>query len=111
MVREGFSGEAALGAWGRPVQILERLARANRNEIWAVRVDGRRYAACVSERPIAALEWEIRLLDHLHSAGMLVPTALPTPDGRRRVGGVVVLTWLEGDPPAGEAVCAGCRRS
>lgn len=91
-----------LGAWGRPVQLIERLSGANRNETWAVRLGGRRYAARAGKRPVAALEWEIRLLDHLRAAGMLVPTALPTPDGRRHVRGVVMFTWLEGHPPAGE---------
>jgi aminoglycoside phosphotransferase (APT) family kinase protein len=31
--------------------------------------------------------------------GLRVPAVLPTADGRRRVGGLVLFEWLDGDPP------------
>jgi Ser/Thr protein kinase RdoA (MazF antagonist) len=93
-----------LAAWGRDATVLERLGGGHRNRVWAVRVGGRRHAARDSggSRSGPALDWELDLLQELAGAGFTVPLPVPTLDGRRRVGGLVVTTWLEGDPPASE---------
>ncbi|MEJ7763171.1 MAG: phosphotransferase [Thermomicrobiales bacterium] len=43
------------------------------------------------------------LLAALAGAGLRVPRPIPTPDGRLRVDGVILTTWLDGDPPASDA--------
>jgi hypothetical protein len=97
-------GPPVLRAWGRDAVALERLGGGYRNRAWAVRVGGRRCVARDSGegRSGPALDWELDLLQELAGAGFRVPSPVPTLDGRRRVGGLVVTTWLEGDPPAGE---------
>jgi Ser/Thr protein kinase RdoA (MazF antagonist) len=94
----------ALAAWDRDAAVLERLGGGARNRVWAVRVGGRRRVARDSgtARSGAALDWELDLLQELAGAGFTVPVPVPARDGRRRVGGLVVLSWLDGDPPAGE---------
>jgi Ser/Thr protein kinase RdoA (MazF antagonist) len=94
----------ALAAWGHDAAVLERLGGGYRNRVWAVRVGGRRCAARDSgaSRSGPALDWELELLRELAGAGFRVPVAVPTLDGRPRVGGLMVTTWLEGDPPADE---------
>jgi Ser/Thr protein kinase RdoA (MazF antagonist) len=93
-----------LAAWDRDAVALERLGGGYRNRVWAVRVGGRRCVARDSGegRSGPALDWELDLLQELAGAGFRVPSPVPALDGRRRVGGLVVTTWLEGDPPAGE---------
>lgn len=49
---------------------------------------------------MAALDWELDLLEHLGGCGFTVPAVVPTLDGRRHVRGVVVQEWLNGRPPA-----------
>jgi Ser/Thr protein kinase RdoA (MazF antagonist) len=95
-------GPPVLDAWGRGGVVLERLGGGHRNQVWAVRVGGRRCAARDSGRPAAALDWELDLLEELAGAGLAVPRAVPTLGGRRRVGGLVVFTWVEGEPPGSE---------
>jgi Ser/Thr protein kinase RdoA (MazF antagonist) len=94
----------ALAAWGRDAAVLERLGGGARNRVWAVRVGGRRRVARDSgvARSGPALDWELDLLEELDQAGFVVPVPVPALDGRRRVGGLVVLTWLDGGPPADE---------
>ena len=94
--------EAALRAWGAGVRVVERLGGGNRNDVRLV-TDGRaRFAARLSSRPAAALRWEIRLLDELRRAGLRVPAAIPSADGRRIVDGLVLFEWLDGEPPHSE---------
>jgi Ser/Thr protein kinase RdoA (MazF antagonist) len=55
----------------------------------------------------------VRLLDHLARHGVRVPAVVPALDGRRHVAGVLLMTWLDGHPPAtGDwpAVAATLRR-
>jgi Ser/Thr protein kinase RdoA (MazF antagonist) len=94
----------ALAAWGRDAAILERLGGGARNRVWAVRVGGRRAVARDSGggRSGPALDWELDLLQELAGAGFTVPRPVPAFDGRRRVGGLVVLTWMDGEAPADE---------
>jgi Ser/Thr protein kinase RdoA (MazF antagonist) len=88
-----------LGAWG-PVRAVRSLGGGNRNEVVEVELAGRRLVARRSRRTAASLTWEIRLLEHLGRSGVRVPAVVPTPDGRRCVAGVVLMTWLDGRPPA-----------
>ena len=101
-----------LGAWG-PVRAVRSLGGGNRNEVVEVELGGRRLVARRSRRTAASLTWEIRLLEHLGRSGVRVPAVVPTPDGRRYVAGVVLMTWLDGRPPASgdwPAVAATLRR-
>lgn len=92
--------ETALAAWGPTASAGERLGGGFRNRVWAATVDGRRYAARRGNRPAAALAWELDLLDRLAGVGLRVPRPLPARDGRRAVDGLVLLSWLDGEPPA-----------
>ena len=94
--------QSALAAWGAGARIGDRLSGGNRNEVWRVVVDGAPYAARLSPRPPAAIEWELDLLSYLRRHDLRVPAILPTSDGRRRVGGMVLFEWLDGDPPTTE---------
>jgi Ser/Thr protein kinase RdoA (MazF antagonist) len=91
-----------LAAWSSTALVERRLGGGNRNQIWSVRIAGRRYAARLSDRSEPALDWEVRLLEHLQAAGMTVPAVLHTQDGRSRVDGLVVFSWLEGRSPESE---------
>ena len=94
--------EQALRAWGRAVQVEAPLGGGNRNETWSVRIGGRRYVARRSRRETRALTWELDLLTRLRDVGLRVPEVVSTVDGRRQVQGLVVFTWLEGEPPRSE---------
>lgn len=87
-----------LREWGH-VEVAGVLGGGNRNRVLEVRIGSERLVARTSRREPASLDWEIALLDHLSSQGMRVPTAIPAPDGRRHIGGVVVQTWLDGASP------------
>jgi Ser/Thr protein kinase RdoA (MazF antagonist) len=110
--REDGRVERVLEAWG-PVRRVRSLGGGNRNEVVEVELAGRRMVARRSRRPAASLAWEIRLLEHLGRSGVRVPAVVPTPDGRRQVSGVLLMTWLDGRPPAAgdwPAVAATLRR-
>jgi Ser/Thr protein kinase RdoA (MazF antagonist) len=87
-----------LDAWGE-VTVVGPLGGGNRNSVLELLLDGRRVVARESRRPAASLDWELDLLDHLSGHGVRVPAAVRARDGRRHVAGVVVQTWLDGDPP------------
>lgn len=87
-----------LDAWGE-VTVVGPLGGGNRNSVLELLLNGRRVVARESRRPAASLDWELDLLDHLSGHGVRVPAAVPARDGRRHVSGVVVQTWLDGDPP------------
>ncbi len=91
----------ALTAWGRP-EVTGALGGGNRNTVLELRLGGQRLVARRSRRSAASLDWEACLLDHLARSGLRVPAVVPSLDGRRHIGGVMVQTWLEGTPP-GEA--------
>lgn len=90
--------ELTLVAWGRPV-VVGPLGGGNRNTVLELRHHGQRLVARRSQRTPASLDWELALLDHLAGHGLRVPAPVPALDGRRHVDGVVVLTWLDGEPP------------
>ncbi len=65
----------------------------------ALRINGKRAVARLGGRSDADLAWETNLLRHLDGRGMVVPTPIPTPDGRWFVEGMVVMSYLEGESP------------
>lgn len=91
--------EETLAAWGA-VDVVGPLGGGNRNEVLELRRGDRRLVARRSRRPAASLAWEIALLAHLARSGIRVPAVVSTVDGRRQVDGVVVMSWVDGRPPA-----------
>ncbi|MBV9794644.1 MAG: phosphotransferase, partial [Actinobacteria bacterium] len=73
------------------------------NQVWSVRVNGRLAVARLGQRGDTDLAWETGLLRHLDRAGMTVPVPVPTTDGRYFADGLVVMTYVEGGPPATDA--------
>jgi Phosphotransferase enzyme family len=57
----------------------------------------------LGKRSDVDLSWETELLRHLDREGMTVPLPIPTTDGRRFVGVLVVMTYVEGEPAETEA--------
>ncbi len=90
--------QRVLAEWGRAV-VAGPLGGGNRNTVAEIRLHGQRMVARESVRSSASLDWEVALLDHLASHDLRVPVPVPALDGRRHVGGVMVQTWLDGDPP------------
>jgi Ser/Thr protein kinase RdoA (MazF antagonist) len=68
-----------------------------------VRVNGHLAVARLGARSDADLAWETELLHHLDREGLTVPVPIPTTDGRLFVEGLVVMTYVEGQPPETEA--------
>lgn len=95
-------GWEALEHWGRDATRLERFTGGVANQVWSVRVGGRRAVARLGSRSDADLAWETELLVHLDREGLNVPTPIPTQDGRLFVDGLVVMKYLEGCPPKTE---------
>nr|WP_240599049.1 phosphotransferase [Euzebya tangerina] len=81
--------------------------------MWRGRIDGNRVAVRHARRSAASLDWELDLQARLDMAVFRPPQIVPTADGARRVGQVVVTEWVEGHQPrtADErgAVAAGLR--
>jgi Ser/Thr protein kinase RdoA (MazF antagonist) len=96
--RHDSATELALVAWGQPA-VVGPLGGGNRNTVLELRHHGQRLVARRSQRPPASVDWELALLDHLAGHGLRVPAPVPALDGRRHVDGVVVLSWLDGEPP------------
>jgi Ser/Thr protein kinase RdoA (MazF antagonist) len=96
-------GWEALRQWGEDATRIEPLTGGVANDVWTVRVEGRPAVGRLGARSDADLEWETRLLVHLHRAGLAVPVPIPTTAGRRFVDGLVVMSYVEGTPPESEA--------
>src|ERR1043165_3892748 len=92
-------GWEALGQWGDDVARIERLSGGVANDVWSVRVNGRRAVGRLGTRSDADLAWETELLRYLDGAGLTVPVPIPTMDGRLFADGLVVMTYVEGGPP------------
>lgn len=88
----------AVAAWPG-VELQARLRGGARNPVFRARRGADELVVRISRRPVAALEWELDLLETLHRAGVVVPRAVPTGDGRRHDGGVLVQRLLAGRPP------------
>jgi Ser/Thr protein kinase RdoA (MazF antagonist) len=96
-------GWEALARWGDDVARIEPLSGGVANDVWSLRVDGRLAVGRLGARTDADLAWETALLRHLDGAGLTVPVPIPTTDGRWFADGLVVMTYVEGDPPETEA--------
>ena len=96
-------GWESLARWGDDVDRIEPFSTGVANEVWRVRVGGRIAVARLGARPDADLAWETSLLRHLDRGGMHVPVPVPTSDGRDFVDGLVVMTYVAGEPPDTEA--------
>lgn len=89
--------------WGTDASRIERLAGGVANDVWSVRIGGQLAVARLGTRSNADLDWETRLLQHLDRNELTVPVPIPTTDGRLFVDGLVVMKYLEGEPPETEA--------
>src|SRR4051812_47654251 len=89
----------ALGEWGKSVTRIRPLAGGVANDVWSVRIDGRLAVARLGNRSDADLAWETHLLHYLDQQGLIIPTPIPTKDGRLFVDGLVVMKYLEGAAP------------
>lgn len=96
-------GWETLTHWGNDVTRIEPLTGGVANDVWSVNVDGQRAVARRGMRSDADLAWETDLLVRLDRAGLTVPVPIPTMDGRLFVDGVVVMTYVAGNPPTTEA--------
>ncbi|WP_436535317.1 phosphotransferase enzyme family protein [Actinoplanes sp. HUAS TT8] len=93
-------GWEVFGQWGGDAARVERLSGGVANDVWSVRVDGRLGVGRLGTRSDADLAWETELMVHLDREGLTVPVPIPTADGRLFADGLVVMTHLEGGPPA-----------
>ncbi len=96
-------GWDALDQWGDDVARIAPLAGGVANDVWSVRVDGLDAVGRLGARSDADLAWETELLQHLHRAGLTVPVPIPATDGRLFADGLVVMTYVEGEPPGTQA--------
>ncbi len=96
-------GWDALARWGDDAERVERMTDGVANEVWLVRVGGRRAVARLGSRSDADLAWETDLMRALDRAGVSVPLPIPTTDGRWFAHGLTVMTYVEGEPPETDA--------
>ena len=92
--------QKALEPWGA-VEV-ETEVSGLRNRVWTIRLRGERCVARQNDRVGEALDWELDLLGALHDEGFNVPLPIATASGERRVGGLVVLSFIEGREPDGK---------
>ncbi len=85
------------------LRLLEAIQSGHRNEIWRGTLRGASVSVRHSRRPIASLDWELDLMEHLDQEGFVVPGVIPANDGTRHVHGIVVQRWLQGRPPSSGA--------
>jgi Ser/Thr protein kinase RdoA (MazF antagonist) len=96
-------GWDALEQWGGDVARIEPLAGGVANDVWSVRVNGHLAVGRLGARSDADLAWETELLQHLDHEGLTVPVPILTADGRPFADGLVVMTYVAGEPPETEA--------
>ncbi|GIF75102.1 phosphotransferase enzyme family protein [Asanoa siamensis] len=92
-------GWDVLARWGDDAAAVAPLSGGVANDVWSVRVRGRRAVGRLGTRSDADLAWETSLLAHLDRAGLTVPVPIPTDDGRLFADGLVVMTYVAGVPP------------
>jgi Ser/Thr protein kinase RdoA (MazF antagonist) len=98
-----FMGWDGLRQWGDDAIRVQPLDGGVANEVWSVRVNGQRAVGRLGARSDADLAWETDLMQRLDRAGLTVPVPIATTDGRLFADGLVVMTYVEGDPPETEA--------
>lgn len=96
-------GWEALEQWGDDATRVAPMAGGVANQVWRVRVNGQLAVGRLGARSDADLEWETDLLRHLHREGLTVPVPIAATSGRFFADGLVVMTYVEGGPPATEA--------
>jgi Ser/Thr protein kinase RdoA (MazF antagonist) len=96
-------GWEALDQWGGDVARIEQFETGVGNEVWSVRVNGDVAVGRLGKRGEADLAWETELLRYLHREGLTVPVPIPTKDGRHFAGGLILMSYVEGEPPETEA--------
>jgi Ser/Thr protein kinase RdoA (MazF antagonist) len=96
-------GWEVLGRWGEDAVRIEPLDGGVANDVWSVRVNGQLAVGRLGARSDADLAWETELLKYLAREGLTAPVPIPTTDGRLFVGGLVVMTYVEGGPPETKA--------
>lgn len=89
----------SLSQWGKNVIRIKPLTGGVANDVWSVRIDRKLAIARLGNRSDADLAWETKLLQFLDQQGLVVPTPIPTTDGRLFVKGLVVMKYLEGEMP------------
>jgi Ser/Thr protein kinase RdoA (MazF antagonist) len=87
-----------VSAWAG-VELVAPISGGARSDPHLARRGGERFVVRRSTRPQQALRWELDVADHLEEAGLLVPSTVPTDDGRRHHHGVLVQRLLPGRPP------------
>jgi Ser/Thr protein kinase RdoA (MazF antagonist) len=92
-------GWETLEQWGSDAARIDRCESGVANDVWTVRVKGQLAVGRLGKRSDADLTWETELLRHLDREGMTVPVPIPTTDGRYFAGGLVVMTYVDGEPP------------
>ncbi|HWI87294.1 MAG TPA: phosphotransferase [Sphingomonas sp.] len=102
MLKKPPAGWQALRLWGADACRIERIAGGVANDVWRVRVHGALAVGRVGSRSEADLAWEARLLQYLHQQGLAVPVPIPALDGRLFVGGLMITTYMDGEPPSTE---------
>lgn len=96
-------GWDALQLWGDDVRRIEPLSGGVANDVWSVRLGGELVVGRQGKRSDADLGWEAELLQHLARNGMAVPEPIPTRNGRLFADGLMLMRYVEGDPPETEA--------
>ena len=99
----GPMGWEALEAWGDDAVRVEPLTGGVANQVWSVQAGERLAVGRLGSRTDADLQWEAELLLHLDRNGLTVPVPIPTMDGRLFADGLMVMTYVEGEPPETEA--------
>lgn len=84
------------------VELGDPLTGGSRAPVFRAHRHGQLLVVKVSSRTPASLAWELDLLQALDDAGLRVPITVPTVDGRQSLDGVVVQTFLPGQPPRTE---------
>ena len=95
-------GWEALQQWGDDVERVGPLGGGVVNEVWSVRVNGQLAVGRLGVRSDADLAWETDLLRHLDREGLSVPVPIATRSGRLFADGLVVMSYVEGEPPETE---------
>ncbi|MEM7335751.1 MAG: phosphotransferase [Chloroflexota bacterium] len=96
-------GWESLKLWGNSAAQIEPLSGGVANDVWSVRIDGKLAVGRLGKRSDKDLDWEMRLLSYLDQNGFAVPVPIPTMAGKLFANGLVVMTYVEGEPPETEA--------
>lgn len=87
-----------LGAWDG-IELGQPMTGGNRSLVVSATLSGCRVVVRRSRRLEPALEWELKLMEHLRAGGLSTPEVIPAADGRLQVDGVSVIAFVEGREP------------